>query len=275
MAATISVLIPSRGRVRQLAAAITTLFQCWSGENPLQICVACDDDDPHTREFLDAARTEGLPVSYRVGPRPDTLGSVANDLARQWPADAYAVFADDLLCLTPGWDKVIARAVEEKPYGVFWWKSARDENTLVPIVTERWRAAAGGIFTEYFPFWYDDLWLYELWVMATDENPIVLDMLVLDRPNDTQRMRELEFWNGFYHRMREERVLHGRRIAGALGLAIPLIADKWKEMLNRYKFSDMGELSRIEQSNRAEKGEPSEQYMRTKFKAAITMQRAA
>ncbi len=271
----ISVLIPSRGRVRQLAAALTSLFQTWSGDNTLQLCVACDDDDPNTRAFLESARREGLPVNFRFGPRPDTLGSVANDLAKEWPADVYAVFADDLLSMTFGWDKVIERAYIDKPHGVFWWKSARDENTLVPVVTELWREAAGGIFTEHFPFWYDDLWLYELWVMATDENPIVLDMLVLDRPNDTQRMRELEFWNTFYHRMREERVLHGRRIAGALGLPIPLISERWKEMLNRYQFSDMGALQKIEQSNQAEKGEPPEQYLRVRARAEELMRKAA
>lgn len=266
----ISVLIPSRGRVRQLSAALTTLHMCSSGEHHLTLCVACDEDDKETLAFLEKAIHE-MPVAYRVGPRPATLGSVANDLALHWKADVYAVWADDLLCMTNNWDQRIAKAVEAKPYGVFWWKSAREENTLVPIITETWRAAAGQIFTEYFPFWYDDLWLYELWLMTTDENPIILDMEVLDKPFATQRMRDLDFWQTFYHAMRVERVQSGRRIAANLGLPIPILSDELYKRMNQYQCNDTVVLADIERRNKAEKTPPTEQYMRTKLAAAERM----
>ena len=262
----ISVLIPSRGRVRQLAASLTALWMCESGENEVHYCVACDDDDQDTREFLHAARME-LPINARIGPRPDNLGGVANDLALHWPADVYQVFGDDLLCITYGWDRNLADAARKTPHGVFWMRSARKDESLVPAVTEKWRAAAGGIFTEHFPFWFDDLWLIELWVMATDADPIYVENVVVDKPVSTHRMRDLEFWARFFYSMRQNRVEHGREIARNLGFPSPKIGQEFANRMNRYEPLSAAFSAKVELSNKAETGEPSEQYLMMKARA--------
>lgn len=270
----ISVLIPSRGRVRQLAASLTALWMCESGEHEVRYRVACDDDDPDTGTFLRSARLE-LPIDVRIGPRPDNLGSVANDLAQHWLADVYQVFGDDLLCITYGWDKNLAAAVEQTPHGVFWMRCARKDESLVPAVTEKWRTAAGSIFTEHFPFWYDDLWLRELWVMATDADPIYVDNVVVDKPLATHRMRDLEFWAQFYYTMRQHRVLHGREIAHNLGLPSPRIGQEFANRMNRYEPFSAEFAAKVEKSNKAETGEPSESYKYMKAKAEDLMKRLA
>jgi len=270
----ISVLIPSRGRVRQLAACLTALHMCESGEHDVRYRVACDDDDPDTGDFLRVARME-LPIDVRFGPRPDNLGSVANDLAAHWPADVYQVFGDDLLCITYGWDKNLAAAVEKTPHGVFWMKSARNDESLVPAVTEKWRAAAGGIFTEHFPFWYDDLWLIELWVMATDADPIYLENTVLDKPTHTHRMRDLAFWSRFFIHMRQTRVEHGREIARNLGFPAPIIGQEFANRMNKYEPLSAEFAAKVELSNKAETTPPSAAYLRMKARAENLMRIAA
>lgn len=270
----INVLIPSRGRPHQLAAAISSLHLCGSGEHHIQFCVAVDEDDEATINAVrDMRRT--IPIYVRIGPRPASLGSVANDLSEKWPADAYAVWADDLIGITYGWDEVVAKAVEETPHGVFWWTPARDVATFVPIVTEKWRKAAGCIFTEHFPFWYDDLWLHELWIMATDADPISLDINVIDKPQSTQRMRDLRFWHDFYTFMRGERVRRGKEIASNLGLPEPKIGPHLAPRLNAMSVVTDEFLDDIQVKNKAETGEPSEIYKRAKARAEELMQVAA
>lgn len=270
----INVLIPSRGRPRQLAAALTSLDMTKSGEHEVWFCVACDDDDIGTKIFLAKAQQE-MRLRVRIGPRPDSLGSIATDLARQWPADAYAVFGDDMLCLTLDWDTAIAEAVEKIPHGVFWWKDGRGVQTLIPVVTEKWRAAAGRVFTDLFPFWYDDVWLYELWVMATDSDPIFLDINALDRPQATQRMRDLRWWNEFYHSMRGERVKEARDIAKALGLPEPQLGEYTKLFLDKHSLQDDEEIADIMRRNKAESTPPDEAYNRTKERAVQMLRKAA
>lgn len=245
-----------------------------SGENQVQFCVACDDDDVDTKAFLLNAQKE-LPIAARIGPRPESLGSVSNDLSKHWPADAYAIFGDDMLCLSIDWDKKIAEAVEKTPHGVFWWKDGRGTQTLIPIITEKWRAATGRIFTDHFPFWYDDLWLYELWVMATDSDPIFLDIDALDRPQSTIRMRELGFWNEFFYFTRGKRVEEARLIAIALGLPDPQLADYTKMFLDQNSLKDEDELKDIMRRNKAESTPPDEAYKRAKERAVELMRKAA
>lgn len=270
----LNILIPTRGRPYQLAAALYSLFFCASGKHEIQFCVACDEDDMPTQEALRALRPK-MPLFVRLGPRPETLGSVANDLAAHWPADAYAIWADDLMCVTYGWDEVVAQAVEEKPYGVFWWTPARDEATYVPVVTEKWRAATGFVFTDHFPFWYDDIWLHELWIFATGEDPIALNARVVDKPRETQRMRDLHFWHEFYHGMRPLRVRQAREIAAKLGLGESALTPYIVPRLDAASKVPAGFLEDIEEKNKAETTPPSDAYLRTKARAEKILKEAA
>ena len=270
----LNVLIPSRGRPYQLAAALYSLAMNASNEHEVTLCVACDDDDIATQECLRALRPK-MPLYIRIGPRPDSLGSVANDLSDKWKADAYLIFADDLICSTYGWDAVVAKAVEETPHGVFWWTSASGVPTFVPIITEKWRAACGRLFTEHFPFWYDDLWLMELWVRATESEPIVLDIKVVDKPTATIRMRELRFWHDFFTFMRAERIEEGIRIAEALGLRKPIIGKILSDKLDMHAVVSDNFLEDIMRRNKAESTPPDEAYKRAKERAEMLMLKAA
>jgi hypothetical protein len=217
--------MPSRSRVRGLAAVLHSLKFLESGEHEINYVVAADDDDQATIDFVNGEIPNHKGLRLRVGPRDTTLGGLINKTANENPADVYLVINDDILVLSYQWDKTIAEAVEKTPYGVFWWKNATPEEVLFPIVTEAWRAASGGIFTDHYPFWYDDLCLTELWMMTTSQENIVLPVYVCDRPRTvTHRMRDLVFWQEVYKKTRVLRVQKAHEMAEKLGLEKPQAA---------------------------------------------------
>lgn len=217
----ITVITPSRGRVRKLAAALTSMNYLESGENNVRYYVVYDNDDEETHEFCHKLKNEGFPIGFRRGPRFETMGGVVNEVAEYAKADVYLVINDDTLCMSLGWDKVISEACEKVPYGVFWWKNALPIETLYPIVTEKWRSVADGVFTDHYPYWFDDLCLIELWMMATDQEAIFLDCKLIDKPVHTHRMRDLRFWQQVYNKTRPMRVKKAAEIAEKLGLPKP------------------------------------------------------
>lgn len=266
----LSVVICSRKRVRGLSAALTSLSRLESGKHEVTYGVCCDNDDPETAALCKDLRAE-IPLAYRVGPRPETLGGLVNDMALRMPADVYVLLADDVLCLTYAWDDVIARAVGETPHGVFFWTSALPMDVTYPVITERWRAAAGCLYTSNHPFWYDDLALVEQYVMATDSAPRPLGILIADTPGKTHRMRDLKFWQDFFLFTRAWRVQHGREIARNLGFPEPRLGERFAADLAE-KFYRVGDdvLAAIER-NQGDPTPPDPSYLAAKRRAETVL----
>lgn len=266
----ITVIILSRKRVRGLSAALTSLSRLESGKHDVAYAVGCDRDDPETAALC-AEMGQELNLSYRVGPRPQSLGAVINDLAGRVPGDVYVLLADDVLCLTYAWDDIIVRAVGETPHGVFFWKNALPMDVTYPIVTEKWRQAAGCCYTDLFPFWYDDLALIEQYVMATDSTPRALDILIADKPDKTHRMRDLKFWQGFFLFTRKERLERGKEIAARLGLSPPVKGEQFaKDMAETFRPLGDDELQKI-QDNQGDQSPPDAGYLAAKARAEKMM----
>lgn len=267
-----TVIIPSRGRPLGLAAILGSLRALESGKHEVTYVVACDDDDPQTAQLCEKLK-EALPLKISVNPRPVSLGGLVNQVALQYPADVYTAVCDDVLCVTLAWDGVIAEAVEKKPYGVFWWKNALPQEAFWAIVTETWRAAADGVFTDHYPFWYDDLCLVELWFMATNEDPQGLEIFLVDLPKTTHRLRDIQFWRELFTRTRAWRVKQGRDIAKKLGLPEPRLsaefAKRWEAMLGTLSDERCQQIENIQ----GDAGEPDPAYLRAYARAKELMKR--
>lgn len=213
----ISVLIPSRGRPVGLYDAVKSMTWRTSGEHDVRYVIGCDADDEPTREMAMAMWGEGMPVVPHIAARQPSLGGLVNMLALKCPADVYCSLADDVYIATNGWDKEIAEAWQAKPDGVWWWLTQND--ATYAIVSEKWRAAAGRIFTDYFTFWFDDGWLLQVWLYASGMPGQMLKIHLEDRPRKTHRMRDTTIWNDFYWspRCQRERMAEALRIRKALG----------------------------------------------------------
>jgi hypothetical protein len=263
----ITVVIPSRGRVRGLSAVIYGLHFLESGKHNVTYGVACDDDDPETSDFC-KQESKRVRLAYRIGKRHTSMGEMVNTMAQLIPADVYLVINDDVLCLSNNWDDVIAQAAEKTPHGVFWWTSACEQQVLFPIVTEKWRAAAGGIFSDFFPFWYDDLCLVELWTMTTDAESIILPINICDKPRTvTHRMRELTFWQKVYNGTRKLRVQKAYEMAEKLGLKRPDSPQHLAALLNLHLRRVSDEWINLIEHNQGDKNPPDAAYLKKRAEA--------
>lgn len=274
----ITVAIPSRGRQFQLLATIRTLQQAESGKHEVTYIVGADSDDEATIgmcQMLRLGSPKGGPVTAHVFERTGSLGAMVNQMALDVPADVYCALCDDVLVRTEGWDQKIAEAWEAQPAGVWWWKTNPDNPSTYAIVSERWRAAAGRIFTDYFPFWWDDLWLLKVWMLASEGPWLHVDAWLEDRPAATQNMRDLRFWGEFYLDRKGERLADADRIREALGWPRTLDARRFSDEIDRLAPDFWQTCEKVEAQQGEANKPPSASYLRSKARAEALMRREA
>lgn len=273
----LTVIIPSRGRAFQLLASIRTAQQAESGKHEVTYIVGCDADDPQTIgicQMLRLGSPVGGPVTAHCFERTGSLGEMVNQMALDVPGDVYVGLCDDVLIRTQGWDQKIAEAVEATPGGVFWWKTDPSRPAAYAIITEKWRAAAGYLYTDYFPFWWDDLWLIEVWVLASEGPWLFVDAWLEDRPNRTQRMRDLLFWHDFFARMKPKRVAEAKRIAEALGWKLTGITEQLAAEILKPSPAFFAEAENIERGQGDVDKPPTPEYVRAKLRAEQMLEAA-
>lgn len=198
----ISVLIPSCGR-DTLSTVIGSMHMLASKKNEIRYCIGLD-------EPIESFRTpQGSKVSFSISPRPNGLGAIYNRLAAESPADMYCLFADDIIPLTVGWDEVIAIVHKQAPHNIMaWFDTTQAMMPTYPIVPHSWYALNNNkIFTDYFPYWFDDTWLAEVYKMATGNDILIPKQLMFGgEKGNTNNMRELPFWWQFFSRTRKLRM---------------------------------------------------------------------
>lgn len=220
----ISVLIPSRGRPEMLKMTVNALDHLASEGNKITYCIAADVDDVATHLAAnDLARKAGN-VNVITMDRPAGIGRMYNELARLNPADAYLPFADDVLPLVQDWDVKIAQGVAQYPL-LAWHDHFNGQFPSYPIISKAWYEAAGTIFPEYFPFWYNDTWINEIVTMVTGQRiPIATDMPLGGRRGKTTRLRDLGVWADFFRETRTERQDIAATIREKLQLPAPSVS---------------------------------------------------
>lgn len=261
----ISVLIPSRGRPEMLQEAVASLHDKASGKNEITYVIGADSDDLDTVMAAHFLRCAGIAAKTDVAERFPSLGGRVNALSLAAPADVYCSLCDDVLCLTKDWDEVIATQWRSEPDGVWWWVTQND--ATFAIVSEKWRAAAGRIFTDLFPFWHDDGWLLQLWLYAKGKPGQMLDIKLQDRAPATHRMRDMAFWSAFYWSLADERKAEANRIRDALGW--PAVEHDPKLDMRRRKDADEW-LARVE-DRRGDKAPPTPEYLAALERAKALM----
>ena len=264
----ISVLIPSRARPFMLCDTILSLHARASGTQDVTCIVGCDDDDPDTADAVDLLKARGLPVVAHVAPRSSSLGGMVNVMSLAYPADVYCSLCDDVQVTTPCWDDVIEETWLKRRDGVWWW---RTKESHYAVVSEKWRAAAGRIFTDYFPFWWDDCWLIQLGKYVTGKPQQYIDAWLDDRAPATTRMRDLEFWTEFYWSRADERRAEGNRIRRALGRPSFKVKPHHELHRNPDYTRRTGEI----QAKQGERAPPTPEYLQAKARAEGLMMKVA
>lgn len=256
----ITVCIPSRNRPKLLAQCVGALHARASGKHDVTYVVGCDDDDPDTSALAELMKAAGVPVKAHCGPRSSSLGGMVNVIAAAYPADVYCSLCDDVLAITFDWDDRIHEAWLKRRDGVWWWST---KVSFYAIVSEKWRAAAGRIFTDYFPFWWDDCWLLQLGRYVTGKPHQRLDIWLEDKAPATQRMRDLEFWTEFYWSRASERREEADRIRRKLGRPSFRLKPHHELYRNPEYTRRTGEI----QANQGERAPPTPEYLKAKARA--------
>ena len=209
----------------------------------------------------DAALNPVRKYRYRVFQRMSSLGAMSNILASENPADCYCSLGNDTVIVTPGWDEAIHKAWTARPDGVFWWHGCE-----CPIVSHKWFEAAGYLYTDFFPFWWDDNWLIQLWAMASDGPQLFIDGRLEDKPLATLRMRDLRFWTEFYGHMKPYRQKEAARIATALGWPVGPLEDDTGDVKDHF-WKVIEDVERAQ----GDKNPPTEGYLKAKARAERLM----
>lgn len=261
----ITVIIPSRARPFMLCDSIMSLNSLASGKHDVSYIVGCDSDDPDTAGTVELLKARGLPATPRVAPRPASLGRMVNGIALEVPGDVYCTLPDDAVCLTPAWDEMIHAAWLKRRDGVWWWRTR--DNSRYAIISAKWHAAAGYLFTDYFPFWWDDVWLMQVWRYATGKPDLWIEAALDDRAPATQRMRDLEFWTDFYWSRADERRSEASRIRRTLGRPAFKLQPHHELRANPAYTQRTGEI----EAKQGDRAPPTPEYLAAKARAESMM----
>jgi len=212
----ITMMIPTR-RGDQILGCIHAMSMLESHEHEVTYAIGIDSDDPVSIESASRC-LQRYRCSMSIFERLPALGSYHNELAARTPADVYVCCGDDIICISQNWDRAIAEAVEANPKGLWWMDCPQDRLAIYPVVSEQWRAAAGGkVFDDLYPYWYSDVHLREIGIMVTGvEVPRVSGAMIVDCPMPTTRMRDLLYWDDFFHKTRPARLVEAIKICSVL-----------------------------------------------------------
>lgn len=258
----ISVLCASRKNVSNLRTIIGALDMLSSGKHDINYVVSCDWDDLQTQRAVERMVSDRLPVTMSCKQRRSCLGAAWNDAAFSSLADVYALVTDRALAVTPLWDAYIADAYGKDNTRVTWWTT--NAGPVIPIVPHKWLDVVGQIYTEYFPFWFDDTWLHELSALVHGLPNFMLQAscFIYKKDPKTKRMRDLRFWMDFFIAKRQERIEHAVKIRETFGVVAPDLrpVEEW--------FKQQDELWTREwqkwESIATDSSEPDEEYIKAK-----------
>lgn len=272
----ITIGLPSRNRPAGLLATLTAFNSLATGTNEITYAVILDDDDYVTLEQVAHWEKSGmLPQGVRlfVAPRDKTVNARFNDAMQLCPAEVYSQACDDAFPLAFHWDKLLAGAAGVLP--AFNWQECNDPtNATYPVLTDKWVKAVGRFYPDYFPFWFADTWLAEVFNIAfARPAPVINQLQMGGKRGETQGMRELAFWFELFAATRIERIAEAERVAKAYGFSFNAETDRAPQ-LAQMRAGDAYQLARVpvyEQAFKANLGEPSVVYKGAKFRAECWM----
>lgn len=264
----VACVVATRNRHERAAAVIESARALSSEKHDLRFIVCADDDDQGTIDYFSSRD-----VKLAIAPAPDVLGEVWNRGAKLVAdADVICPLPDDSFIAAPDWDDMIVHYFEQYPPGlrvIGWNDTANPDVCTMPIVGREWYAAAG-LFPGWFPYWFCDTWLAEVFSFVAGHLPALpKELLLVARKGKTQRMRDLEFWWEFFRRTRPQRLKEAEWLRHRFGRVLDPnrlahVTAYWNARDTHFmKIIPQMELAMAE----ALEQPPSERYLRAKAAA--------
>lgn len=254
----IAICIPSRKRPRLLAASLTCLQEMESGKHDVVYEVGYDNDDPHTGNVAQ----DNKAGAYSIPSRIITIGGIWNYLVGKIDADVYCAMIDDAFPITPHWDDVIAR-LSGQHEAFSWHEPLYPHNAGYPIATKAWIRKVGEIVPEHFPFWFMDTWFEEIAVLISGRPLFMTQRLcIYSKQEETQNLRGLSFWWGFFNATRAIRINQAWKISGN-GMSLTEFTERRQLFINEAEGRDAfhrGVVIEELERTRGDKRPPSSRY---------------
>lgn len=268
----VSVCLASRGRPEKLEKTIAALSETMELEDTV-IAVALDRDDAENH------KPSGNPrVRWTIEEREDCLGEKYNRAYALKRADVYLLWADDMVIVTPGWDRKLADAAATfgGDAGVLYFGAV--EGVFLPgvAVTQKFVDAMGFFHNPYFSFWWGETWIDEIARMADRILHVNISVQLLEGTKGKSRgVREIPFWAELFDLTRPKRRAVAEKIIDES--TEPL----WRKVQLRQRLAGLeqwclqrnSKLRDPEQAKMLEKfyssgDQPDERYSRMKAKAS-------
>lgn len=154
----ISVMIPTRKRVKSLDRALHSIRDMSSSEEAVEVLLRCDDDDQETIAYLEGVKRENHNLQVLVGPRKDgykSIPSFMNEMAAVAKGKILMCCNDDVVFMTKDWDKIIEDVAAQYKDGIFdiGVDSILNAQYFVfSIISKRWFEMMGYVHDTRVPF---------------------------------------------------------------------------------------------------------------------------
>lgn len=255
----IAVCIPAYHNPASLNAVLFALDHLASGEHEIEYIVGIDTHD------IDVRRNILMPNAVlMIREEPLSLGEKSNNMFRHAErADAYCWLADDVLPLNVAWDTAIPMALEQTE--VFCWNElSQPGHPTYPVFSKAYMEAAKfKPFPEWFPYWFIDTWMAEVYAMVFGRGVPVLRGLDLGgKRGKTRGLRDLRYWYEFFIATRKERMGECRGIAEYFGRDPHYPYDQFKEW-----DDNVAQILTHEHLVATDDSIPAERYRRAKARA--------
>ena len=128
-----------------------------------------------------------------MGERLNKLREISNR-----NAGIYMAIADDYIFITKNWDNNLRKAINSFPDRIvlaFPEDPIAEPNQITHMwVSTEWTNILGRYISEYFPFWYDDVWYDQVAQMIQRKVKLDIEVIPQGDKGKTQGMRNLLFW---------------------------------------------------------------------------------
>lgn len=212
----INVAVPTRGKPAYVAEFPLETIR--SARMPAtRVVIGYDDDDPQPAYHAHPQ------IINSTAQREDSLGAKFNRCAGHYPADLYVLSMDDVAISTPGWDEILAAQASLFRDGigyVYFGREINGERLPSMMAVTRRVVDLIGFCPEYFPFWFNNVWIDEVANLVGGYGRRVLPAAIDVRyPSGTlpePPRRDVRFWGQFLDASRPLRLAQADKLIDAM-----------------------------------------------------------
>ncbi|MBL7145177.1 MAG: glycosyltransferase, partial [Phycisphaerae bacterium] len=211
----ISLLIATRGRPEYLDKVFDSIGRTVGNADGIDVWIYVDNDDDITNEYISSKAYLKYPfkINWVLGERTLSMGQMANILRQKCTTNPgiYMTFVDDYILTSNNWDGAIRDTFNRYSDGIVLGyipdPHSGPEQVTITILSAQWTNVTGKIFTEFFPFWYDDTWLDQVSQMVQRKTKIEIGTEAIGgNIGKTPRLKNLPFWNRFFNNLMDKRL---------------------------------------------------------------------